>query len=190
MTEKFKRAECFYYGLHSEKAGYLCWDEFDTGRAHRTGFQVMDVFSYPPKFLRPITPSGMALMVESGRMWRTANQEVARRLLTGLVAVGLMGSRDARVVRITTDKIDERNMDPVEEIFSQVAAEVLRAEELWPEWPTDAIHAAAIVAEESGELVQAALQHRYEGKSRKAMRTEAIQTAAMCIRFLKEMGAD
>jgi len=63
--------------------------------------------------------------------------------------------------------------------------EVARAEQLHPHWPADPIHAAAIVAEESGELVRAALNHVYFGKDAGEIRTEAIQTAATCIRLLE-----
>lgn len=55
-----------------------------------------------------------------------------------------------------------------------------------PHWPTDdVIHAAAIVAEESGELIRAALQFEYEGGTYDALRKEAIQTGAIAIRFLR-----
>ncbi|MBL7779953.1 MAG: hypothetical protein JNM22_01965 [Saprospiraceae bacterium] len=53
-----------------------------------------------------------------------------------------------------------------------------------PEWPEDLIHKAAIVAEESGELIQAALQYQYEKGRYYQMHKEATQTAAMCFRFL------
>lgn len=66
-----------------------------------------------------------------------------------------------------------------------IIGEVQMAEEKHPEWPKDHIHGAAIVAEESGELVQAALQHTYEKGQYYKMHKEAIQTAATCLRFLK-----
>lgn len=55
------------------------------------------------------------------------------------------------------------------EIIEEVIAELNRARTKFPTWPDDPIHAAAVVAEESGELVQAALQ------------------ACMAIRFLLSM---
>ncbi len=71
-----------------------------------------------------------------------------------------------------------------EQMIEAVFAELYRAEEKHPEWPEDVIHRAAIVAEESGELVQAALQNVYESGSKEHMIEEAIQTAAMALRFL------
>jgi hypothetical protein len=66
-----------------------------------------------------------------------------------------------------------------------VSEEVERARAKHPIWPTDILHAAAIVAEESGELMRAAVQHRGEGGTLEACDKEAIQTAATCIRFLE-----
>ena len=65
-----------------------------------------------------------------------------------------------------------------------IFSEYERACEIHKEWPMDFIHAAAIVAEESGELVQAANQHRYEYKPFSNMKMEAVQTGAMALRFL------
>lgn len=48
----------------------------------------------------------------------------------------------------------------------------------------DKVHQAAIVAEEAGELVQAALQLTYQNATHDALRHEAIQTAAAAIRLL------
>ena len=61
--------------------------------------------------------------------------------------------------------------------------ELERAEAKFPWWPTDPIHAAAIVAEEAGELIRAALRETYEG-AEDEMVTEAIQTGAMALRFI------
>jgi hypothetical protein len=66
-----------------------------------------------------------------------------------------------------------------------VSEEVERARVKHPVWPTDILYAAAIVAEESGELMRAAVQHRGEGGTLEACDKEAIQTAATCIRFLE-----
>jgi hypothetical protein len=54
-----------------------------------------------------------------------------------------------------------------------------------PNWPKDPIHQAAVVAEESGELVQAVLQHVYEPHKGGSPVKEAVQTAAMAVRFLE-----
>ena len=53
--------------------------------------------------------------------------------------------------------------------------------------PSDPVHAAAIMAEECGELQRAVLMRVYESRmltTSEDVRNEAIQTAAMCMRFL------
>jgi len=45
----------------------------------------------------------------------------------------------------------------IEEIIMAFNDELLRAMDIHPVWPTDLIHQVAIVTEESGEDVQAAL---------------------------------
>lgn len=72
-----------------------------------------------------------------------------------------------------------------EEVLSLVMTEIIRAEEKHPDWPADSVRAAAVVAEESGELVKAVLDHEEKNSSQYAIVTEAIQTAATAIRFLK-----
>lgn len=73
-----------------------------------------------------------------------------------------------------------------EQIYFEIEKELERAKAKFPGWPSlQPIHCAAIVAEEAGELVQAALQFEYEGGDKENMKSEAIQTAAMCIRFLE-----
>lgn len=69
-------------------------------------------------------------------------------------------------------------------ILEAIIDELKRAEEKHPSWPTDAIHAADIVVEESGELLQASLQHVYEDDRLLEMHQEALHTGAMAIRFL------
>lgn len=77
-------------------------------------------------------------------------------------------------------------MDDISCIASEVAQEVEKASTKFPTWPTDPLHAVAVLGEEFGELTQATLQHTYEPEksSIEDVRKEALQTAAMAFRFL------
>lgn len=72
---------------------------------------------------------------------------------------------------------------------NDVLEEIARATEKFPTWPTDPLHALAVLGEEYGELNKAVLQAVYEPhKSTPAdVREEAIQCAAMAIRFLMSL---
>ena len=72
-----------------------------------------------------------------------------------------------------------------EKIMHMVQEELYNAYSHHPLWPADLVHGAAVVEEEAGELVKAALQATYENGSLGAVVTEAIQTIAMGIRFLE-----
>ncbi len=56
----------------------------------------------------------------------------------------------------------------------------------FPQWPTDPLHALAIVQEEVGEVQKEVLQLTYEPhkSDREKVKKEAIQMAAMSLRFL------
>ena len=71
----------------------------------------------------------------------------------------------------------------------QVFDEIERAIAKFPTWPTDPLHALAVLGEEFGELTKATLQAVYEPhKSSMAdVREEAIQTAAMALRFVESL---
>ena len=72
-----------------------------------------------------------------------------------------------------------------QKVHADIIDELLAAEKKFPGFPDDAVHAAAIVAEEAGELTRASLDFHYGREtSREEMRKEAAQTAAMAIRFL------
>lgn len=73
------------------------------------------------------------------------------------------------------------------EAITEMLQELERARLIHPRWPTDPIHQVAIMAEESGESVRAALRMVYEGGSIENLRTELIQTGAMVMRCLVEM---
>jgi NTP pyrophosphatase (non-canonical NTP hydrolase) len=70
-------------------------------------------------------------------------------------------------------------------ILDEIVAEVVRATSKYPTWPTDPLHALAVLGEEYGELNKAILQLTYEPFKTSApeVRMEAIQTAAMAIRL-------
>lgn len=75
------------------------------------------------------------------------------------------------------------SIDP--EILRAVLSEVERAKAKFPQWPACIIQSAAIVSEESGELIRAAIQCTYEGGSESDCEKEAIQTACVALRFLE-----
>lgn len=79
----------------------------------------------------------------------------------------------------------------VPNVVREVLTELSAAMAKFPTWPTDPLHASGVVAEEAGELFKAVLQQVYEPHKNKPgdVRKEAIQTAAMAIRFIASMGA-
>ena len=79
--------------------------------------------------------------------------------------------------------------DAMSDVMSDVMEEVGRATAKFPTWPTDPLHALAVLGEEFGELTKAILQHTYEPHKATAadVRAEAIQTAAMAIRLLMSL---
>lgn len=78
----------------------------------------------------------------------------------------------------------------VQPILQAIDAELTRSKTKFPSWPTDPLHALSVLGEEYGELTQAALETMYEPhkSSIEDVKNEAIQTAAMCFRFLESMG--
>lgn len=70
------------------------------------------------------------------------------------------------------------------ETMKLINTELKNAIAKYPEWPDDLIHAASVVNEEAGELIRACLNHHYHGANGENVKTEAIQTAAMAIRFI------
>lgn len=74
----------------------------------------------------------------------------------------------------------------IKQVLEEVLIELQTASTKFPTWPTDPLHALAVLGEEYGELNKAVLQLTYESHktSHGEVRSEAIQTAAMAIRFI------
>lgn len=77
-------------------------------------------------------------------------------------------------------------MNRLEDVLEEIKQELDRAIVKFPTWPTRVIDAGNVVSEEAGELAKACLQVTYEPhkEDMEGVRTEAIQTAAMAIRFI------
>ena len=73
--------------------------------------------------------------------------------------------------------------------FMDVQLELHRATTKFPTWPTDPLHALAVLGEEYGELNKAMLQHTYEPHKSTLddVRAEAVQTAAMALRLIASL---
>ncbi|MNL35500.1 hypothetical protein D3C87_1575350 [compost metagenome] len=74
-------------------------------------------------------------------------------------------------------------------VLLAVLSELERAMQKFPTWPTDPLHALAVLGEEFGELTKAMLQLTYEPHKTTAadVREEAVQTAAMALRLLASL---
>lgn len=85
---------------------------------------------------------------------------------------------------MSTNELEGRN-GGVDALLGEVAAELTRACTKFPTWPTDPLHALAVLGEEYGELTKDMLQLCYEPHktSRENVRKEAMQTAAMALRL-------
>lgn len=75
-----------------------------------------------------------------------------------------------------------------EEAVKHIFNELDKAEKKWPTWPTDKIHMTAILAEETGEAVQAALDCEYTGGDLQKLITELGHAGAMATRCLMHIG--
>ena len=77
-------------------------------------------------------------------------------------------------------------------ILSDITQELLRAEELHPSWPSDPVHAVAILVEEVGEAMREAIDIKLANKDAAKARldTELVQAGAMCLRALLNLRAE
>jgi NTP pyrophosphatase (non-canonical NTP hydrolase) len=71
--------------------------------------------------------------------------------------------------------------------YSKVDAELKRAENKHPNFPQDMFRQLAIMQEEAGEVTKAVLHYHYEDGTIEHVKEELTQTAAMCMRMLKNL---
>lgn len=97
----------------------------------------------------------------------------------------LMAAQALRDQPTTTQPAPVAQGDALTQAARDVLAEVERATRKFPTWPTDPLHALAVLGEEFGELTKDMLQLTYEPHktSTENVRTEAMQTAAMALRL-------
>jgi len=122
------------------------------------------------KLYVPLTDSEFeALRLVAEKEFREPRQQ-ARQIIAAAVA-----DRNSEVVR-------------VELIFQDSLQELDSARRHYPDWPTDIVHASAVMVEEAGEVLKIANNLRWNQKNSdlSEFRNEIIQTVAMCFRLLPD----
>ena len=80
--------------------------------------------------------------------------------------------------------MNDPTRDERADLEGRISHECRDAESKFPRWPTDPIHMAAILGEEAGETLQAAIDLVYADGSEDRVIHEARQAAAMGMRIL------
>ncbi len=75
-----------------------------------------------------------------------------------------------------------------EDLIRLIIEELRRAEKKHPNWPLDIFAANCIIQEEAGEITKSINQFYWDRNPDIEIGKEIIQTAAMCVRFLKHWG--
>lgn len=76
------------------------------------------------------------------------------------------------------------------EKYNVIDAELKRAEQKHPNFPVDMFQKLAIMQEEAREVTKAVLHYHYENGTIADVKSELIQTAAMCMRMLMTLPED
>jgi hypothetical protein len=115
------------------------------------------------------------------------NMPVTAYPMSGREWVAMHGDRRRKAIPGAPSP--QRPMVMLTEEVQAVLSEVERATRKFPTWPTDPLHALAVLGEEFGELTKDMLQLTYEPHktSAEAVRAEAIQTAAMALRLVMSL---
>lgn len=135
--------------------------------------------------LVPIEPTE-AMLTACTKAWQRRLIEKARngKLLSGGNA--RESFRANYQAMLTAAMLSIHQPSAVPDVVVEVLAELERATRKFPTWPTDPLHAVAVLNEEVGELNKAALQQVYEPHKNPpgAVHDEAVQAAAMVLRFI------
>lgn len=78
-------------------------------------------------------------------------------------------------------------MKTEKDIVNEILFELEKAKKKHPEFPFGVVEMLAIMAEESGEAVQAGNNYKWENGDISAVEIELKHTAAMCIRILERI---
>lgn len=91
-----------------------------------------------------------------------------------------------QLARRLSDIRNQHKAEAIIMILNGFLDELDKAEQKHPKWPTDPIHAAAILAEESGEVVKASIDFYYTAGHHETLLgeldKELMQVGAMAIR--------
>ena len=81
-------------------------------------------------------------------------------------------------------QVELQNAEVADDVLDRIFSELRKAEAKFPGWPDDVVHGAAIMGEEAGEALKAALDLYYGRGSLEELKKETAQAGAMAIRFL------
>ncbi len=116
------------------------------------------------------------------KMTREQAVSILESLLSALDIMGMDGDRYNQILECIRILSPSPRKEPPT-VVNDVMDELRKAVSKFPSWPSDPFHALAIIGEEFGELQQSFLKAHYENGNG-ADRQEAVQLAAMAIRFL------
>lgn len=77
----------------------------------------------------------------------------------------------------------------LENILNELEKQLDAARAKFPSWSLDPVHGAAIVAEEAGQALKAALDFYYGRGGAHQLKKELLHTLAMTVRFLMNLEA-
>lgn len=101
------------------------------------------------------------------------------------VDYGILSRAEYRLQKFA-DSLPSEKVETVDGFdIRPILLEVMRSIRKFPTWPTDPLHALAVLGEEFGELTKAMVQLTYEPHKTSAeeVQKEALQTAAMALRL-------
>lgn len=118
-----------------------------------------------------------------GETFEVISEDSYRYKINTPIRDGLVFKSNCEVIEDTVQYFEVEGQS----IMLAISNDVERAEQLHPNYPTDNFKRLAILMEEAGEVAKEVNDIEWKDKSTEDLKTELIQTAAMCIRFLKAL---